>query len=61
LLPRDSTLKRWLAVFDAEVPAIRARGFDEKFIRCWRFYLAYCAAGFDTGTTDVAQYTFVRK
>jgi len=61
LLPRDSTLKRWLAVFDAEVPAIRARGFDEKFIRCWRFYLAYRAAGFDTGTTDVAQYTFVRK
>lgn len=54
------TLKRWLASFDAELPAIRAQGFDEKFIRCWRFYLAYCAAGFDTGTTDVAQYTFVR-
>ncbi|MEO8753942.1 MAG: cyclopropane-fatty-acyl-phospholipid synthase family protein [Casimicrobiaceae bacterium] len=54
------TLKRWLAAFDAELPAIRAQGFEEKFIRCWRFYLAYCAAGFDTGTTDVAQYTFVR-
>jgi len=48
-------------VYDAEVPAIRVRGFDEKFILCWRFYLAYRAAGFDTGTTDVAQYTFVRK
>ncbi len=35
-------------------------GFPEQFIRCWRFYLAYCAAGFDTGTTDVGQYTFVR-
>jgi cyclopropane-fatty-acyl-phospholipid synthase len=54
------TLKRWLAAFDAARPAIRAQGFDERFIRCWRFYLAYCAAGFDTGTTDVAQYTFVR-
>jgi len=54
------TLKRWLAAFDANTPAIRAQGFDEKFIRCWRFYLAYCAAGFDTGTTDVGQYTFVR-
>jgi len=54
------TLKRWLAAFDAGTPAIRALGFDEKFIRCWRFYLAYCAAGFDTGTTDVGQYTFVR-
>jgi cyclopropane-fatty-acyl-phospholipid synthase len=54
------TLKRWLAAFDLNTPAIRAQGFDEKFIRCWRFYLAYCAAGFDTGTTDVGQYTFVR-
>jgi cyclopropane-fatty-acyl-phospholipid synthase len=54
------TLKRWLVAFDDSVPAIRAIGFDEKFIRCWRFYLAYCAAGFDTGTTDVGQYTFVR-
>jgi cyclopropane-fatty-acyl-phospholipid synthase len=54
------TLKRWLAAFDAGTPAIRALGFDERFIRCWRFYLAYCAAGFDTGTTDVGQYTFVR-
>ena len=54
------TLKRWLAAFDQRAPAIRALGFEEKFIRCWRFYLAYCAAGFDTGTTDVGQYTFVR-
>jgi len=54
------TLKRWLAAFDASAPAIRAFGFDERFIRCWRFYLAYCAAGFDTGTTNVGQYTFVR-
>ena len=55
------TLKRWLANFDANAPAIRAQGFDEKFLRCWRFYLAYCAAGFDSGTTDVAQYTFIRR
>jgi cyclopropane-fatty-acyl-phospholipid synthase len=54
------TLKRWLAAFDAGAPAIRALGFEERFLRCWRFYLAYCAAGFDTGTTDVGQYTFVR-
>jgi len=55
------TLKRWLARFDENATAIRSLGFDEKFLRCWRFYLAYCAAGFDTGTTDVAQYTFVRR
>ena len=54
------TLKRWLAAFDDRVVAIRSLGYDTRFIRCWRFYLAYCAAGFDTGTTDVAQYTFAR-
>jgi cyclopropane-fatty-acyl-phospholipid synthase len=51
------TLRRWLAAFDARVDAVRAQGFDDRFIRCWRFYLAYCAAGFSSETTDVAQYT----
>ena len=53
------TLRRWLAAFDAHAGTITAR-FDRAFVRCWRFYLAYCAAGFDTGTTDVGQYTFER-
>ena len=53
----EETLKRWLAAFDANIDAIRAQGFDERFIRCWRFYLAYCAASFASETTDVAQYT----
>lgn len=51
------TLRRWLAAFDARVDAVRAQGFDDRFIRCWRFYLAYSAAGFASETTDVAQYT----
>ena len=53
------TLRRWLAAFDTNVEAVRAQGFSQKFIRCWRFYLAYCAAGFASETTDVAQYTLV--
>jgi cyclopropane-fatty-acyl-phospholipid synthase len=53
------TLRRWLAAFDAEVETVRAHGFDGAFIRCWRFYLAYCIAGFASGSTDVAQYTLV--
>jgi cyclopropane-fatty-acyl-phospholipid synthase len=52
------TLARWLAGFDATTSKLRRRGFDHAFVRCWRFYLAYCAAGFATATTDVAQYTF---
>ena len=55
------TLARWLAAFDANVGAVRAQGFDERFIRCWRFYLAYCIAGFASGSTDVAQYTLVAR
>ncbi len=53
------TLRRWLTAFDTSVDAVRAQGFSQKFIRCWRFYLAYCAAGFASETTDVAQYTLV--
>jgi len=53
------TLKRWVAAFDANVDKVRTQGFDHRFIRCWRFYLAYCAAGFASETTDVAQYTLV--
>jgi cyclopropane-fatty-acyl-phospholipid synthase len=54
------TLVRWLAAFDAHAAHVRAQGFDERFIRCWRFYLAYCAAGFATESTDVGHYTFAR-
>jgi cyclopropane-fatty-acyl-phospholipid synthase len=53
------TLRRWLDAFDAHAEAIERR-FDAAFVRCWRFYLAYCIAGFETGTTDVGQYTFER-
>jgi cyclopropane-fatty-acyl-phospholipid synthase len=55
------TINRWLAAFDARADAVRAQGFGERFIRCWRFYLAYCAAGFASGSTDVAQYTLVAR
>jgi cyclopropane-fatty-acyl-phospholipid synthase len=53
------TLRRWLAAFDANVDAVRAQGFDQRFILCWRFYLAYCVAAFASETTDVAQYTLI--
>ena len=29
--------------------------FDERFRRLWRFYLAYCEAGFRSARTDVVQ------
>ena len=53
------TLRRWLTAFDSNVDAVRAQGFDQRFIRRWRFYLAYCVAAFESETTDVAQYTLI--
>lgn len=50
------TLTHWLASFDARISAVRAMGFDEKFIRMWRFYLTCCIASFRHGRTNVMQW-----
>jgi len=50
------TLRRWHAACQRECEAISRQGFDERFMRIWRLYLAYCEAGFDEGRTDVAQF-----
>jgi cyclopropane-fatty-acyl-phospholipid synthase len=34
-----------------------ATGFDERFMRIWEFYLAYCEAAFAMANIDVVQYT----
>jgi cyclopropane-fatty-acyl-phospholipid synthase len=50
------TLARWRANFLAQLEAIRAQGFDERFIRMWLFYLCYCEGGFrerDIGTVQM--------
>jgi cyclopropane-fatty-acyl-phospholipid synthase len=40
------TLKRWRANFDGAEGELEALGYDERFRRLWRMYLAYCEAGF---------------
>jgi cyclopropane-fatty-acyl-phospholipid synthase len=49
------TLERWLFTFEVRRDEIQALGFDDGFMRLWRFYLAACIAGFKTGRTDVMQ------
>ena len=39
---------------------VLALGFDERFLRIWEFYLAYCEAGFEAGDIDVVQFTLCR-
>ena len=52
------TLVHWHRRFEAALPAVRELGYDERFVRLWRFYLAYCEAGFRAGSVDVHQFAF---
>ena len=54
------TLRRWRGQFLARDTQVRKLGFDTRFMRTWEFYLAYCEAAFDTGNTDVVQFTLRR-
>ena len=51
------TLKCWRDDFVARLGDVAALGFDERFVRIWTFYLAYCEAAFRHGSTDVYQFT----
>ena len=54
------TCRRWRQDFLARRDEVLALGFDERFLRIWEFYLAYCEAGFAAGDIDVVQYTLTR-
>lgn len=51
------TLAHWREGFLLERPAVEAQGFDQRFIRTWEFYLAYCEAGFRERSIDLFQFT----
>jgi cyclopropane-fatty-acyl-phospholipid synthase len=51
------TLRLWREAFVARLHEVRAQGFDDRFVRTWLFYLAYCEAAFRMGNTDVVQFT----
>ena len=40
------TLRAWRQRFTARLPEVRGLGYDERFVRMWTFYLAYCEGGF---------------
>lgn len=51
------TLRRWRRQFLSERAHVLQLGFDERFMRLWEFYLAYCEAAFDEANIDVMQFT----
>ena len=54
------TLAMWRDRFETAWPQIAALGFDDSFRRRWRYYLAYCEAGFAENSIDVGLYRFRR-
>jgi cyclopropane-fatty-acyl-phospholipid synthase len=54
------TLKLWRETFMARDKEVMALGFDQRFMRIWEFYLAYCEAAFAEHNTDVVQYTLLK-
>jgi len=40
------TLAEWRRRFHARASEVRALGFDDRFMRTWDYYLAYCEAAF---------------
>ncbi len=53
------TLRCWLQRFDEAWPKLAAAGYPERLRRLWRYYFAYCIAGFEVKRVDVVQLTLV--
>ncbi|CAM4455548.1 SAM-dependent methyltransferase [Vibrio agarivorans] len=54
------TLNEWHERFNHQEQAIRSLGYDERFIRMWRYYLCYCEGGFKAKSISTVQMTFER-
>ena len=55
------TLARWRDRFESVADRVAGMGFDERFRRCWSFYLAYCEGGFRAGNIDALQVALVKS
>jgi cyclopropane-fatty-acyl-phospholipid synthase len=55
-----ATLREWRRRFEARREDILALGFDERFLRMWRFYLAYCEGGFQERAISDVQMLFAK-
>jgi len=56
------TLRMWRNNFDTAAADGRLPpGFDDRFVRLWRYYLMYCEGGFRGGGIDVHQVTLIKE
>lgn len=54
------TLREWRKRFETELPRVTQLGYDERFIRLWRFYFCYCEGGFKARSISVIHMTLTR-
>ena len=54
------TLHLWSNNFEANLEEIKAKGFDDRFVRKWFYYFAYCEAAFDMRQISVVQLVMTR-
>ncbi len=55
------TLRAWRTRFMDQIAAVRAMGFDDRFVRMWEYYLALSEAGFATGISQDLQIVFEKR
>ncbi|HAS7630332.1 TPA: SAM-dependent methyltransferase, partial [Vibrio cholerae] len=46
--------------FEQQLPKVRDLGYDERFIRMWRYYFCYCEGGFLARSISTVHMTFER-
>ncbi len=54
------TLEAWHHSFLGQLDKVRDMGFDDRFIRMWRFYLSYCEGGFRERIIGTYQITMAK-
>jgi len=54
------TLRHWRASLERRLDEARALGLSERFLRMWRYYFAYCEAGFSERRISDVQMVFAR-
>lgn len=55
-----NTLSAWHEGFLNKLDTVQTMGFDERFIRMWRYYLSYCEGGFRERIIGTYQITMTK-
>ena len=55
------TLNKWRDNFNSSLNKIKNNGFDERFVRLWNYYLAYCESGFETKRIGLNQIKIIHN